>query len=270
MQTGLRAKRVLITGASGGIGRACAELLAEEGARLGLHGHSNMARIDQLSTELETETIALQADLRSEGETERMFEKVKRELGGLDALVANAGIWPSESVSIKDMSLKRWQNTMETDGTSVFLSAREFFRILEESGAKGGSLIIVGSTAAVFGEEGHSDYAAAKAAITYGLTRSLKNEIVRIAPKGRVNAVCPGWTKTPMAEADLEEEETVRDVLSTRSLKEVASPKDIAGMVLFLASERLSGHVTGEVITVAGGMEGRLLHGREGIDPSSV
>ena len=78
--------------------------------------------------------------------------------------------------------------------------AREFFRILERRKPQTASLVMIGSTAAVFGEENHADYAASKAAVTYGLAKSLKNEIVRIVPRGRVNAVCPGWTLTRMTE----------------------------------------------------------------------
>jgi len=124
-------------------------------------------------------------------------------------------------------------------------------------------LTIIGSSAAVFGEENHSDYAAAKAAITYGLTRSLKNEIVRIAPKGRVNAVCPGWTQTPMAKAGLTDEVAVNRAMQTRAIPKVAQPEDVAPLVVFLASDTLAGQITGQIITVAGGMEGRVLHKME-------
>jgi NAD(P)-dependent dehydrogenase (short-subunit alcohol dehydrogenase family) len=120
--------------------------------------------------------------------------------------------------------------------------------------------VIVGSTAAVFGEEGHAEYAASKAAVTQGLTKSLKNEIVRLVPHGRVNAVNPGWTRTPMAEGALADEEAVERTMKTRAIREVAEPEDIARAVAFLLSDRLAGHVTGEIVTISGGMEGRLLH----------
>src|SRR5581483_7455857 len=122
-----------------------------------------------------------------------------------------------------------------------------------------GSLVLVGSTAGRFGEAGHSDYAAAKSAIQVGLLLSLKNEIVRIAPLGRVNAVAPGWTYSPMTRGALDPE-VVDRVTRTMALRKVASADDIARAVVVLSSDALSGHVTGQLVTVAGGMEGRTVH----------
>ena len=117
----------------------------------------------------------------------------------------------------------------------------------------------VGSTAGRFGEAGHADYASAKAAVQGGLLLSLKNEIVRIAPGGRVNAVAPGWTYSPMTRGELDEE-FVERLTRTMALRKVALAEDVARTVVVLASDELSGHVTGEVVTVAGGMEGRTIH----------
>ena len=122
-----------------------------------------------------------------------------------------------------------------------------------------GSLVLVGSTAGLVGEAGHADYAAAKSAILGGLLLSLKNEVVRVAPRARVNAVAPGWTETPMTRGHVDPE-AVRKVTRTMSLRKIAEPEDIARQVVVLASDELSGHVTGQVITVAGGMEGRVIH----------
>jgi 3-oxoacyl-[acyl-carrier protein] reductase len=122
-----------------------------------------------------------------------------------------------------------------------------------------GSLVLVGSTAGIVGEAGHADYAAAKSAILRGLLLSLKNEIVRIAPRGRVNAVAPGWTESPMTRGHVDPE-SVRRVSRTMALRKVAQPEDVARQVVVLASDELSGHVTGQVVTIAGGMEGRVLH----------
>ena len=112
----------------------------------------------------------------------------------------------------------------------------------------------------LFGEAGHSDYAAAKSAVVHGLLLSLKNEIVRIAPLGRVNAVCPGWTASPMTRTALTDPELVQRVTRTMPLRKVGRPEDVARQVVVLASDELSGHVSGQVVTVAGGMEGRVLH----------
>ena len=121
--------------------------------------------------------------------------------------------------------------------------------------------MLVGSTAGRFGEAGHADYAAAKAAIQGGLLLSLKNEAARLGPRVRVNAVAPGWTVSPMTRA-CSRTDDVRRITRTMPLRKVAVPEDVAAQVVVLASERLSGHVTGELVTIAGGMEGRVLHDR--------
>jgi len=266
MDTGLEDKVVVVTGASGGIGSAVAREFAGEGARLVLHGHSRMERAEKLAGELSVDCMTYGADLTDPEEVELMFDKITSRFGPPNCLVANAGIWPEEEVPIQDMSLDRWQNTITTDQTSVFLCSREYFRILQSADLDRASLVIVGSTAAVFGEENHADYSAAKAAVTYGLTRSLKNEIVRIAPKGRVNAICPGWTKTDMAESGLDDPASVRETFRTRSIESIGKPEDMARTIVFLSSHRLAGHITGEIVTVAGGMEGRLLHREPDVD----
>ena len=122
-----------------------------------------------------------------------------------------------------------------------------------------GSLVLVGSTAGLFGEAGHADYAAAKSAVVHGLLLSLKNEVVRIGSRARVNAVCPGWTESPMTRESLTPE-TLERITRTMALRKVAQPEDVARQVVVLASDELSGHVTGQVVTIAGGMEGRVIH----------
>ena len=117
---------------------------------------------------------------------------------------------------------------------------------------------VVGSTAGEFGEAWYSDYSTSKAGLT-GLLLSLKNEIVHLAPRGRVNLVNPGWTLTPMAEGRLENKESVAHILQTIPLRKVATPEDIASTMVYLLSDKLAGHVSGQTITVAGGMEGRVL-----------
>src|SRR5262249_55485628 len=121
-----------------------------------------------------------------------------------------------------------------------------------------GSLVLIGSTAGAFGEAGHADYAAAKAGLV-GLMLSLKNEIVRVAPLARVNAVFPRWTESPMTSGVVEPDQVQR-VSRTMALRKVAQPDDVARQVVVLASDELSGHVTGQIVTVAGGMEGRVVH----------
>jgi 3-oxoacyl-[acyl-carrier protein] reductase len=247
VETGLAGKRVLITGASGGIGSACARAFMEEGCEVVAHYHRGRERAEALGA-----AVVLGADLTVEAEVERLFE----EAGALDICAAVAGVWPSEDVPVWELPLERWEQTLRTNLTATFLTARGFLRGAARSGH--GSLVLVGSTAGLFGEAGHADYAAAKSAIVGGLLLSLKNEAVRVAPRARVNAVCPGWTHSPMTRGSLDAE-TLRRVTRTMPLEKVAEPEDVAAQIVVLASDVLSGHVTGQIVTVAGGMEGRLL-----------
>ena len=116
---------------------------------------------------------------------------------------AVAGYWPREDEPVWQLPLERWEATLRANLTATFLTARAFLRLVERTGH--GNLVLVGSTAGRFGEAGHADYAAAKAAIQVGLLLTLKNEIVRIAPRGRVNAVAPGWTYSPMTRGELDD-----------------------------------------------------------------
>ena len=247
---------MLVTGASGGIGSACARAFAAEGAHVLVHYHRGEERARAVSEELGGAPLA-QADLTSEHDVERLFDEARTTLGGIDVCAAVAGMWPSEDVPVWELPLERWEETLRANLTATFLVARAFLREVERTGH--GSLVFVGSTAGVFGEAGHADYAAAKSAITGGLLLSLKNEIVRVAPRGRVNAVAPGWTETPMTRGHVDPGQ-VQAVSRTMSLRKVASPEDVATQVVVLSSDTLSGHVTGQLVVVAGGMEGRTVH----------
>jgi 3-oxoacyl-[acyl-carrier protein] reductase len=256
LDTGLAGKAVVVAGASGGIGAACVRAFAAEGARVLIHYHSGEERARSLAEEVDGAAVA-QADLTVEHEVAYLFEEAQRALGGVDVCVQVQGVWPREDVPVWRLPLERWEETLRLNLTGTFLVAREFLREVERSGH--GSLVLVGSTAGVFGEAGHADYAAAKSAILGGLLLSLKNEIVRIAPRGRVNAVAPGWTESPMTRG-LVDPDRVSAVSRTMALRKVAQPEDVAAQVVVLASDVLSGHVSGQVIVVAGGMEGRVVH----------
>jgi 3-oxoacyl-[acyl-carrier protein] reductase len=255
MDLGLEGSAVLITGGGGGIGAATARALAAEGAKVAVHYRASKAQADALASEIGG--VALQADLRDEAAADALVPAAVQAFGRLDACVANAGTWDPEDVPVSRMSLARWRATLDANLTATFLTARAYLRHVEATGA--GSLVLVGSTAGLFGEAGHADYASAKAAITQGLLLSLKNEIVRSAPCARVNLVAPGWTLTPMTKNDLTEA-TIERVTATMALRKVATADDVARAIVFLCSSVGAGHVTGQVITVAGGMEGRWLH----------
>ena len=256
METGLAEKGVLITGASGGIGSACARAFAAEGARVAVHYFRGRDRAESVAAEIGGAPV-LNADLTIESDVDQLFAAAREALGSVDVCAAVAGAWPSEDRPLWELPLERWQLTVDANLTATFLTARAFLREVGRNG--GGSLVLVGSTAGIFGEAGHADYAAAKSAMLGGLLLSLKNEIVRIAPQGRVNAVAPGWTESPMTRG-LVDDERLRAVSRTMALRKVAQPEDVARQVVALASDVLSGHVTGQVVTVAGGMEGRLIH----------
>lgn len=257
MDTGLAGKRVLVTGASGGIGAACARAFAAEGSRVAVHYHEGRERAEAVAAELD-DAVLVQADLTLEGDVDRVFAEVRDELGGVDVCAAVAGVWPEEDVPAWQLSLERWEATLRSNLTATFLTARGFLREVEQQGH--GNLVLIGSTAGIFGEAGHSDYAAAKSAVVVGLLLSLKNEIVRVAPGARVNAVCPGWTVSPMTRSTLEDPAVLGRATQTMALRKAAAPEDVARQVVVLASDELAGHVTGQVVVVAGGMEGRLLH----------
>jgi 3-oxoacyl-[acyl-carrier protein] reductase len=247
METGLRGKRVLVTGASGGIGSACARAFMDEGAEVVAHYHRGRDRAEELGA-----AQAVGADLTNEAEVDALFAEARP----LDVCAAVAGVWPRDDVPVWELPLERWRDTLDANLTATFLTARSFLRGAGERGGSG-SLVLVASTAGIFGEAGHADYAAAKSAIAYGLLLSLKNEVVRVAPRARVNCVAPGWTYSPMTRGEVDDDVLDR-VTATMPLKKIAQPEDVARQVVVLASDELSGHVTGQIVTVAGGMEGRL------------
>lgn len=256
MDTGLEGKGVLVTGGAGGIGSAICRAFAAEGARVAVHYRNSGERASSLADEISG--VALRADLTVEHEIDALVPAALTNLGSLDVLVANAGAWPSEDEPVWRLGYERWRQTMAANLDSVFLSCRAFLRHVETTGK--GSIVIVSSTAGLIGEAGHADYAAAKSALAGGLLKSLKNEITRIAPTGRVNVVAPGWTETDMARDALAQPGFVQKITRTMPMRKVGRAQDVARVVVALASDEISGHVTGEVVTVAGGMEGRVLH----------
>ena len=159
-----------------------------------------------------------------------------------------------------ELDPERWAATLDSNLTSTFLTARAFLGHAADDGVRD-RWSSSAPPPGLMGEAGHADYAAAKGAIVSGLLLSLKNEASRIGPGVRVNAVAPGWTVTPMiGDRGLDEDHVAR-VTATMALKKLGRPEDVAAQVVALASDRVSGHVTGQVVTVAGGMEGRIIGG---------
>ncbi len=245
-----------MTGASSGIGAACARAFAAEGARVVVHYHRGEERAQEVADAIGAVAV-VQADLRVEDDADRLFDETRAALGSIDVCAAVAGVYPSEDVPLWELSLERWEESVRANLTATFLTTRAFMREVGRTGH--GSLVLVGSTAGIFGEAGHADYAAAKSGILGGLLLSAKNEVARISRTARVNAVAPGWTTSPMTRGLLDDA-SVERITRTMPLRKVATAEDVAAQVVVLASDALSGHVTGQVVVVAGGMEGRVVH----------
>jgi len=261
MDSGLKNSHVFITGASGGIGIAMCKLYLQEGAKITAHYNNNPIELTDLKSEFPESVCLVQADVLDEKMLISAVEQSVNELGTIEHMIVNHGIWLETPVSIADMTLDQWNRTIGTDLTGAFLFTREYLKQLKNHTDEihAPSIVYIGSTAGIFGEENHADYASAKSALMYGLTKSAKNEIVRIHPMGRVNSVAPGWVRTPMAEGALKDKKVVAKVLATMALRKIATPEDIANATIFLTS-KLSGHTSGDIIEVTGGMEGRTLH----------
>ena len=267
MDLQLSGKTAWVTGASGGIGSVIARQLVSEGANVGIHFRSNESSALELVNELgRSKSIAVGGDLSDEGQVDSCFERLSEKSGRVDILIANAGVWPPENVPIHEMTVSQWESTMNNNLKSVFLCSRRFIQHAIAQGIDDPAIVMIGSTAGLFGEAGHGDYAASKAALISGLNLTLKNELARVAPRGRVNVVNPGWVVTPMAKKFTADGASIKQALSTIAMRKVASPEDIAHSVLFLASSHVSGHITGQSLTVSGGMEGRKLYDEDELD----
>jgi 3-oxoacyl-[acyl-carrier protein] reductase len=243
----LKGKRALVTGGSRGIGAATALLLAECGADVGI-GYRNREKdaqdIVRRISAFGVRGFAHASDLSTPSGTELLFARAKRELGGLDLFVGNAGIWPFEDVPVGQMSDDRWHTTMRANMDSMFTTTRAAVRTISDHGR----IVLVSSTAGQRGEAGHSDYAASRGA----MISFVKSVAVELAPRDvTVNSVAPGWVDTEMAAQSLEGDGRAK-VERTIPLGRVAAAKDIAGPIVFLCSD-YARHITGEVLNVNGG-----------------
>lgn len=236
----------LVTGGSRGIGRAAALLLARAGANVALTFHTRADEAESAAREIRAlgrRAYVGGGDLADPEVVDRLLAGVRREFGGLDIFVANAGVWPHEEVVLADLPMARWRRTMAANLDSVFLTTRAALALMRT----GGRVVIVSSTAGQRGEAFHADYAATKGALI-ALTKSLA---VEYAPGIVVNCVAPGWVDTDMSLPAYTEDNRER-IQRSIPLRRIATAEDVAGPILFLCSA-LARHITGEILNVNGG-----------------
>lgn len=278
MDLGLRDRVVVVTGASGGIGRALSEAFADEGSLLALTSTSRLRELESwiAAQPWRDRAVALSADVTKPTSIGAALDAACARFGRVDACIANAGRWTPEFALLHQADEQRIRGAIDTNLMGSLWTARALFACLArtgprpvEAGGAGASLVFIGSTAGRFGEKGHAEYAVGKAGL-YGLVRTLKNEIVDVDPYGRVNMIEPGWTVTHMVRPALDEPGRIAKVVRTMPLKQLARAKDIARAACFLCSPTAARHVTGEVLTIAGGMEGRVLWETGDVDEAAA
>jgi 3-oxoacyl-[acyl-carrier protein] reductase len=231
-------RRVVVTGASSGIGLACARAFLAGGDAVVAHCRTGRAAVEELRREFGPKRVVpVAADLsREEG-----CVALVRAAGAFEVLVHSAGIW--NDGEIRTLTAENLEKMFRTNSFSAYYLAREAARVV-----KRGSMVFIGSTAGERGEPGHSHYAGSKAAL-WGLVQSLAQEL---APYIRVNLVSPGWVNTPMSAVSFAIPEKLDKIVGGIPLHRVAEPEDVASAVLFLVDERQC-HLTGVDLPVSGG-----------------
>jgi 3-oxoacyl-[acyl-carrier protein] reductase len=245
----LAGKIAIITGASRGIGAATAVMFAKAGA----HGivinynrdHDAAKRVARQCEALGADVLPVRADVSRVAPVEKMVRAAVERFGALDILVANAGIW--KEAAIEEMTEREWDETINLNLKSIYACCKAAARVMLSQ--RRGALILISSTAGQRGEAFHSHYAATKGAII-SMTKSLAAEL---GPRGvTVNCVAPGWVATDMTTDALNDPKQRSKIRTLIPLGRVATPEEIAGPILFLASD-LASHVNGEVLNVNGG-----------------
>jgi 3-oxoacyl-[acyl-carrier protein] reductase len=243
----LSSKSVLITGGSRGIGAACVKLFTEAGATVHFTFKTNIEAANKLVLRIgkKKKIYFYKMDFSNEVNLEQRITEFVSKIKKVDILVNNAGIW--EYGEADKMSLRDWNRTMQANLTSMFLVTKHVIPLMKKN--KFGRIINISSTAGQRGEAFHSHYAASKGAmITY--TKSLATEIGKF--NITVNSVAPGWVDTEMFKEVFSDKKYKEKVRLEIPVQRIASAEDIAGPVVFLASD-LARHINGEILNVNGG-----------------
>jgi len=246
----LAGKAALVTGGSRGIGAATVKMFAEAGADVIF----NFRRQRELAAKVESEARkhgtrveSLQADLGRMADAKKLVSYVARRLGRLDILVVNAGIWNVQDAPIESLGEHEWDEMIRMNLKSAYSVVH--YAAAQMIAQKSGRIIVISSTAGQRGEAFHSHYAASKGgAISF--VKSLATELARHGIL--VNCVAPGWVDTDMSRPVLATKAGAKFATSPIPLGRVGTAAEIAGPILFLASD-LATFVTGEVLNVNGG-----------------
>jgi len=246
---------VLITGGDSGIGRAISLAFAKEGACVVVNYNSSEEKADEVVQQITAgggRALALQGNTAEEADVQRLFDETVKQFGGVDILVANAGI--QKDAPVAEMSLSDWKAVLDVNLTGQFLCAREAIKRFRQQGNRGraranGTILCMSSVHEIIPWAGHANYAASKGGIGM-LMRTLAQEV---APdRIRVNGIAPGAIRTPINE-EATEGEAGKKLLKLIPYGRIGEPDDVAALALFMASDRAD-YMTGSTVFVDGGM----------------
>lgn len=246
----LAGKAVVITGGSRGIGAAAVKLFAEAGADVVFSYQRNREAAEQVQQEASkrgTRVESFKADLSRMTDSKKLIDFAATRLGRIDVLVANAGIWNAVDAPIEKISEREWDEMLRINLKSVYSVTH--YTVPRMIAQRSGKIICISSTAGQRGEAFHAHYAASKGGII-SFVKGLSTELAR--HNILVNCVAPGWVNTDMSREVLESKAGAKLAMSQIPLQRVGTAEEIAGPIVFLASD-LATFINGEVLNVNGG-----------------